>query len=206
MKIFLDIGAHHGETLSIVSQLKYNFDRIYCFEPIKKNRKKLNKVRGNNEKIILNDFGFLSESCKKVVYNPGSSGASVLKEKVIKKPTNKTEICEFVRVSDWFKNNLNKEDDILGKINIEGTEIEVLNDLLDSGEYSKFRKVIISFDVIKIPGKEYLKEQMLERFSKEGIENFSILRNLRDEFKEFPEEIMMNKVYDKWIGVDNGLV
>ena len=34
MKIFLDIGSHYGETLSVIQQSKYGFDRIYCFEPI----------------------------------------------------------------------------------------------------------------------------------------------------------------------------
>jgi len=199
MKIFLDIGAHHGETLSVIQQSKYGFDRIYCFEPIKSNHQHLNKIRGSNEKVILNDFGFLSEMCEKQVYNPGTTGASVFKEKPVANPNSKIEICKFIKVSEWFKNNLNKDDDILGKINIEGAEIEVLNDLLDSGEYSKFRKVIITFDVLKIPGKEYLRNEMLTRFSKEGISNFSVFRNLRDKFKGLPETIIMNKVYDKWI-------
>ena len=199
MKIFLDIGSHYGETLSVIQQSKYNFDRIYCFEPIKSNHQHLNKIRGNNEKIILNNFGFLSETCERKVYNPGTTGASVFKEKPVANPNSKIEMCKFIKVSEWFKNNLNKDDDILGKINIEGAEIEVLNDLLDSEEYSKFRKVIITFDVLKIPGKQYLQQQMLDRFTKDRVSNFSVLRDLRDEFKGLPEKIIMNKVYDKWI-------
>jgi len=199
MKIFLDIGSHYGETLSVIQQSKYGFDRIYCFEPIKSNHQHLNKIRGNNERVILNDFGFLSETCERQVYNPGTTGASVFKEKPVANPNKKIEMCKFIKISEWFRNNLNKEDYILGKINIEGAEIDVLNDLLDSGEYYKFRKVIITFDVLKIPGKEYLQGEMLTRFSKEGVSNFSVLRNLREEFRKFPEKIAMNKVYDKWI-------
>jgi FkbM family methyltransferase len=201
MKIFLDIGSHYGETLSIIMQPKYNFDKIYCFEPIKGNHKALNIIRGNNEKIILNNFGFLSKTCKECVYNPGTTGASVFKEKIIKHPNKKIEMCNFVKISEWFKENLSNSDEVFGKINIEGAEIEVLNDLLDSGEYSKLKKVIVTFDILKIPGKEYLKHRIIERFSKEGIINFSVLKDLREEFKELSEKNLMNKVYDKWIDI-----
>ena len=33
MRIFLDIGAHTGETLNEVLKEKYAFDRVICFEP-----------------------------------------------------------------------------------------------------------------------------------------------------------------------------
>ena len=33
MKIFIDIGAHIGQTLHEVSKEKYAFDKIVCFEP-----------------------------------------------------------------------------------------------------------------------------------------------------------------------------
>jgi len=32
-KVFLDIGAHLGETLSEIRKEQYGFDRIVCFEP-----------------------------------------------------------------------------------------------------------------------------------------------------------------------------
>ena len=33
MKIFIDIGAHTGETLLEVTKEKYAFEKIVCFEP-----------------------------------------------------------------------------------------------------------------------------------------------------------------------------
>jgi hypothetical protein len=135
------------------------------------------------------------------MYNPGNVGSSIFKEKLVSHPNNRTERCKFIKASNWFKDNLSTLDEIYAKINIEGAEIEVLNDLLDSGEFHKLKKVIITFDVLKIPGKEYLKEQMLTRFKNEGITNFSVLRDLRDQFQHLKETDKMNKVYDIWLGI-----
>jgi hypothetical protein len=33
VKVFLDVGAHLGETLEAALDPRYAFDRIYCFEP-----------------------------------------------------------------------------------------------------------------------------------------------------------------------------
>jgi FkbM family methyltransferase len=201
MKIFLDIGAHQGGTLAIIRHPRYKFDRIYCFEPVKENHIHLNRLRDNNEKIILNKFGFLSETCERRLYNPGSTGASIFVEKPVGKIINRIEICKFIKASDWFRDNLKKEDEVFAKINIEGAEVEVLNDLLDSGEYHKLKKVMLTFDVMKVPGKGYLREQMIDRFSKEGVTNYSVVRDLKDECKDLPEKHKMPKVYDKWVGI-----
>jgi len=33
MRIFLDVGGHHGETLDVALDPRWGFDKIYCFEP-----------------------------------------------------------------------------------------------------------------------------------------------------------------------------
>ena len=45
MKISLDVGSHKGETLKEVIKSKYNFEKIYCFEPSKKCIKDLKKIK-----------------------------------------------------------------------------------------------------------------------------------------------------------------
>lgn len=34
MRIFLDVGAHDGQTLAEVLKPEYRFDRVYAFEPM----------------------------------------------------------------------------------------------------------------------------------------------------------------------------
>ena len=51
MKIFLDVGAHIGETVKIVLDPKYGFDAIYCFEPSEECCKTI-KTNYNSKKLV----------------------------------------------------------------------------------------------------------------------------------------------------------
>lgn len=98
-KIFLDIGSYMGNVAKIVLN-RNEFDIIHCFEPSSINFKKIKK----HNKIIKHNFGLYDQTCKLPLYYSGRIGGSVFKEKKqpnIKNP--KTEICNFVRASEWFK-------------------------------------------------------------------------------------------------------
>lgn len=171
-KIFLDIGSFTGITTKII--LEYNFDIIHCFEPVKQNYKIIEKNL-NNEKINLHKFGLLNKTCDKLIYNSGSQGGSVFKEKKqegINK--NKIELCNFIKASDWFKDNICDDDYTVTKINVEGAEINIINDLLDTGEYDKIDHLLFSFDIEKVRGKEYLQEELLNRLKKENKTNYTL--------------------------------
>lgn len=168
-KIFLDIGAYKGDTTEIV--VKYNFDKIHCFEPVKNNNDKIEK-KFNNDKIIIHRYGLLDETCEKLIFNPGHIGSSIFKEK--KNINNTTEKCKFIKASTWFKENITDDDYVIAKLNVEGSEIAILNDLIDSGEYKKIKHILISFDIDKIPGRENEKEEMLLKFHKNNLSNYFI--------------------------------
>ena len=41
MKVFLDVGSNRGQTVRVALEPKYEFDRIYCFEPVAELRRVL---------------------------------------------------------------------------------------------------------------------------------------------------------------------
>lgn len=180
-RIFLDIGAYTGDTTQVIINGKYNFDVIHCFEPTKRN---CDIIKNNikDDRVILHRFGLFDQTASKMVYCAGSDGASVFKDK--RQPKAKqfpsSEMCEFVKASDWFRDNILIDDFVIVKINAEGSEIEILNDLLDSEEYSKINNMLLSFDVGKIKGKEYLQKEMVERLSILGKDNYITQGDLKD--------------------------
>lgn len=188
MRIFLDIGAHEGSTLQTVLDKKYNFDKIYSFEPVKTNYKYLQR-NYVDERLTINEFGLLNETCEHLIYCAGAEGGSVFKNKrqKQKKKYPNSELCKFVKASDWFKDNLSHDDYVFGKINCEGAEIDILNDLLDSGEYDKLDHILIYFDVRKIKGKEYLEKEMIRRLNKLGKTNYLPAGDIRKGGKDFKE-------------------
>jgi FkbM family methyltransferase len=146
MKIFLDIGAHVGETLEAV--IGYDYDRIYAFEPCKVSADYIKYVY-TDKRITVNNFGLFNANCEKEMYASGSDGASLYKDKSIWQPhhdINNIEKCKFVKASDWFKANIKTEDIVVLKFNCEGSEGYIINDLLDNKQWHKVFFAFIDFD------------------------------------------------------------
>ena len=147
MKIFLDIGGHMGETLDDI--ITYNeFDIIHSFEPcLELYTKYLKKYE--NDKVKIHNFGLSDKTSKEIIYNPGSVGASVLKDKKAKKGYKLEEECQFIAAEEWFKKNLDKKDEIIVKFNCEGSEYFIIKNLIESNEYDKITFCMIWTDILK---------------------------------------------------------
>jgi len=204
-KIFLDIGAHFGESAAIALDERYKFDKIHCFEPAKASYSKIKK----DVRIVIHKFGLFNKTCILPLYCAGSLGASVFKDKPISRKNFLDEQCNFIKASGWFSENVSANDYVVAKINTEGAEIEILDDLLDTGEYDKINYLMISFDVGKIKGKEHLKNKMLRRLRKTGRNNYITRGAIKKLAKmegitKFTRKVIIGRWFDLIEREDNG--
>ncbi len=165
MKIFLDVGAHFGETLNIALEAKYGFDKLYCFEPVRECCDEIKKIR--DKRVEVCEYGLWNENSIRKIHNPGSKGASLFRDK-FRYEVASTDI-RLVRASEWFSQNLDTKDDIYLKINCEGSECVILDDLINSGEYKKIKVLMVDFDVRKIPSQQHLMSEMKAKLNKLNI-------------------------------------
>ena len=153
MRIFLDIGAHEGQTVEAVSDM--DFDRIFAFEPMPEQYARLVERFGDLPNVTLLPFGLSdvtgtlpvfgsNENLEASVYPMGGTVDELI-----------VTVCDFVSASEWFKANLTDEDTVYAKINCEGSEVDILSDLVESGEIWKLHSVTVCFDVQNIPGQEH---------------------------------------------------
>jgi FkbM family methyltransferase len=163
MKIFLDVGAHIGETLEVAIEEKYSFDKIYCFEPVAENCKIIS-AKFNDPRIEVCEYGLWDKDCTMPLYNPGDMGASVFIDKP-RRHDNGSKEAKFVNASNWFSQDLNFSDQVITKINCEGSECVILDDLIASGQYKKINVLMIDFDVRKIPSQKHLADEMKDKLS-----------------------------------------
>jgi hypothetical protein len=56
-RIFMDVGAHTGETAEIVLGKKYHFDRVCCFEPALECHPSLNKIALLDSRLEVYRYG-----------------------------------------------------------------------------------------------------------------------------------------------------
>jgi FkbM family methyltransferase len=168
MKIFLDVGAHEGETVNAVRDPKYAFDRIYCFEPARACWPALERVR--DERVDICRFGLWNETVTHELYDVGSIGASMFADKFA--DARPRETVQLVRATDWFREHLAADDEIYLKLNCEGAEVDIVEDLVGSGQFSRVRSAMIDPDVRKIPSLAHRERELRVRLADAGLSNY----------------------------------
>ena len=80
-------------------------------------------------------------------------------------------MCSFKKSSKWFKNNINNDDIVLLKINCEGCECDIMDDLIDSEEYSKVFHTLICLDIRKIPSQRHREYELINKLKSINKQN-----------------------------------
>ena len=163
MKVFLDVGAHRGQTLAAV--LEKDFDRIVCFEPVAQHWPVLQALADRRTRV--EPFGLWNRTAAVELFDPGTKGAGFwVKDKRRTDVPVTRELCEFRRATDWFRDNLAASDRVYLKLNCEGAECDILDDLLDSGEFEKVAFLMVDFDVRKISALAHRQDEIMARLAK----------------------------------------
>ena len=168
MKVFLDVGAHDGGTLHAVRDPKYGFDRIYCFEPASSCWPALESVA--DKRVTVCRFGLWNRTGEHTLYDAGSVGATVFAEKF--RTERAGESARFVRATDWFRDNLGAHDAVFLKLNCEGAEVDIVEDLLESGQLARVRSAMIDPDIRKVKSLAHRERELRDRLAASGLTNY----------------------------------
>jgi FkbM family methyltransferase len=168
VKVFLDVGAHDGASLHAVRDPKYGFDRIYCFEPASSCWAALEAVV--DSRVTVCRFGLWDRTCEHALYDAGSVGASVFADKFANERVG--EPARFVRATAWFRDNLAEEDTVFLKLNCEGAEVDIVEDLLESGQLARVRSAMIDPDIRKVKSLAHRERELRDRLAASGLTNY----------------------------------
>ena len=170
MRIFVDVGAHNGETLHVALHPKWGFDRIFALEPASACQKWLRGFR--DRRLTIEPFGLGLASGKVRLHGAGLLGASIYEGKSQKVPQERTssEDIEIVRATDWVRSNVPADAEVFLKLNCEGSEADILDDLLDSGCAERIRSIYVDFDIRKVPGQAHRQQAIEERLRQQGVD------------------------------------
>ena len=133
--IVFDIGLFKGAWSSRIVE-KYN-PYVFGFEPVRAFYESASRVLVKCPKVQLFNYGLGSHSRSEFIYTNQDS-TSFIKE---------SGYCEmaYIRAIDEFILGYNIEVVDLASINIEGSEYELLQAMLDKNLMSLFRKLLIQF-------------------------------------------------------------
>lgn len=157
-RILLDIGAHHGESLTYALDPLCSFDLVFSFEPSPACWGALSRFR--DPRLRIQRFGLARDTKTVPLYGSGNVGASLFSEKEGQGRT--YDLVQVHSVEGWFKNNTVASDDVWVKINCEGSELEIVEQLVQPSIAPRISHVILTPDLLKVPSLAHEHERLLE--------------------------------------------
>lgn len=164
--MFLDVGAHYGETLEVALDPRWGFERIYSFEPAEACQRVLRGYRDHRVSVL--DRGLSNKTGETILYGAGLLGASVYADKP-QYETIRQQVILLERASDWLRTNTTVEDEVFLKLNCEGSECDVLEDLLSSDMLARLCSIYVDFDAAKIPSQAHRQEAVERGLQRQGV-------------------------------------
>lgn len=178
MKIFVDVGSHIGQTLEEVVKPRWGFDKILALEPMKNEFNEIVKRFSHDKRVEFFNFGLLDHEGEEILYGDNTHmEASIYAEHKMANPEF-TSVCSFVSATSFLKEHTEPEDSVVMKLNCEGSEVIILNDLLRSGHIHSLRNIMIDFDVRKCAGHEHEEAQVLRAMKADRFTKYSLCENV----------------------------
>lgn len=173
MRIFIDVGAHYGETLHVALDPKWGFDRIFTLEPASLCLSMLGKFR--NPRLVIEPVALSNRNGSATLHGAGLLGGSLYadKKQIADAAEVVTETITLVRASEWFEKNIPPGAEVYLKMNCEGGEADILEDLLDSGLIDKVTAVYVDFDIRKVPTQAHRQAGIERRLAQSGVRYLS---------------------------------
>jgi FkbM family methyltransferase len=157
-RIFIDVGAHNGETLHVALNPIFGFTSVYSLEPSKICLDYL--YRFTDPRLIILPFGLSNKSGNAILHGSGLLGGSLYSDKRQITANEKMLINEEISLlqASEFINGLSFVDaktEIFLKLNCEGSECDILDDLILNENINKISSIYVDFDVRKIKSQSY---------------------------------------------------
>lgn len=178
MLIFLDVGAHEGQTLEEVTKPSYSFDRIIAFEPMPAQYAHLVARFGAMSAVELLNYGLADATSARPIY--GTNDQMEASIYAAKNDVDATVVtwCQILEASEFFRRHITGDDTVIVKLNCEGAEVPILNNLIDTGEIHKIANVMVDFDIRKVVGREVEEEALLARFREVEFTRFVLCEDV----------------------------
>lgn len=171
-RIFIDLGAYSGDTIKLAKQKLPSFDEYIGFEPVPRLFEKACLRFKSDPTVIMfqaaasNKDGSTEFYISKNSEGKINKGSSVFGDKVNVTHHLKIE-CGTIDFSNYLKKNFFNGEYIYVKMDIEGSEYDVLEKMLDDGTINLVSKLCVEFHVYKIKSIPYSRHRELKNRLKE---------------------------------------
>jgi len=151
MRVFIDVGGHHGQSLLEALHPRYGFEQIHTIEPSRACVERLQQFR--DRRIVVHHCGLGKAGGEAVLHGAGHKGASLFLDKPAAAGFD-DETIRVVDVAEWMRAHVSPADENYLKLNCEGAEADILERMADAGQAGWFKGILLSMDIEKIPSQQ----------------------------------------------------
>jgi FkbM family methyltransferase len=148
-KVFIDVGGYKGHSVLAALDPLFGFSRIFCFEPATTCIGQIARIR--DPRLVIVKAGLSNRTGKSLLYNPGTLAASLFADAPIYGGETGSEAVDVIAAGEFFRTFLRADDQVFMKLNCEGSELDVLESILDEQVSTIISNVLIDLDALKIP-------------------------------------------------------
>jgi len=154
--LLIDIGAHFGEALEETLRPIYKIDRVYAIEPSSVAIKKL--LRFKDKRLKIYPIAVSNYNGEANLFSAGAVGGGLFSDK--QRHWKNIETVNVFMFSEWAISNLSKTDNIFIKINVEGSELFILQEIIKIYKKINIKSILLSIDIEKVPSLSRYKDEL----------------------------------------------
>jgi FkbM family methyltransferase len=176
-KVFLDVGAHVGETVRRFFRERPDAGEyeIYAFEPDPEIFKKLFAVVGSIPNVHCVCAALASAAGTRMLHrgkaNDGE-GSTLITGKQTGGLSGEVPVA-CVNASSWINDRLGPADHVIVKMNIEGAEYEILPDLVATGAMGRIDELYVQLHSLKFPTEQRIEMDRTELQWRDSMSRFA---------------------------------
>lgn len=185
--IFIDLGAYQGDSVQKAIDKYPQLDRVYAFEPFESSFRELEKKFEDNSKVVLFNKAVSTRDCSRdrLYHSKYDDLGGSLSEEKDNCHKEKYSHVESVDISNFIKTNFNKDKHfVILKIDIEGTEYEILEKMINDDSISCISKIYCEWHYDRIGLSKRKHGQLVKKLKNLGFDLTG--KNKHDEFMYIP--------------------
>jgi FkbM family methyltransferase len=167
MRFFVDIGSHFGESIYKALNPELGFDKIFAYEPSSIAFQRLSVIE--DSRLTVRKIALGSNNGHVDLFSSGLLGATTFSDKVGVSNSGKERV--IVRsASEELHEILESGAEVFMKINCEGGELDILENLKMSGLIMKCTHLYVDWDARKVPSLAQRYSSIRSEVEKLGID------------------------------------
>lgn len=170
-KVFVDVGGYEGfSTLAALDPI-FSFDRVFCFEPAARCIEIISRIR--DPRLVIVKAGMSNRTGAAVLYHAGTPAGSVFSDAPTWGGSSSSEAIDLMSAGDFFRVFLRSGDRVFMKLNCEGSELDVLDSVVESCQTEQLENVLIDLDALKIPSQRERATSVMQKVDEAGIRYYT---------------------------------